>query len=295
MLAIEIVAVLAFLSSAQAFKVPANMTNGLYAFGYDNTGAETYHKISEARELPTEFERLAPAAKLLPSRLAKRKGSSSINARKGVNCNKDGAILDYNDVMGAQAILGMACDGLSPEGRRLPDGPIMVPDHEGRVAVYGTAQVFMCNMGAEERGCSSENSKSQLELVAMECANAAGKTFRLSEHKTSIIFPCADCLARMVQPRRTCVSQPIENSTTTQARRNTNTDLLDAAATDTISTARSFARPTKIDGLKARREQLPRRSNVRCDPLWVMGRAGFPFTGIWKSIEVTRLVYARSL
>lgn len=173
MVAFEIAAILAFLSSTQAFKAPANMTNGVYAFGYDEYGTETYHKIADVEGPPAGSPSRMPAANLLPSRLTKRYGSSSINSAEGVNCIKDGAILDYSDVAGAAAVLGQACDGYNADGERTE--PLMVPKHEGRVAVYGTAQVFMCNMGAKERSCSSWAADSQIKAVADKCSNVAGK------------------------------------------------------------------------------------------------------------------------
>lgn len=80
MLAVELIAALASLSLVQAFHVPSNTPNGIYAFRYDGNGTESHLGVADIDEsLPMPRRYFHPAT-LLPSRFGKRWGSGSINA-----------------------------------------------------------------------------------------------------------------------------------------------------------------------------------------------------------------------
>jgi hypothetical protein len=176
--AFEIFTALTLLSTAQAFRAPDDAPNGIYAFGYDDAGAETYTKVADIADDPHGFQRPPPASALLPSRLARRDwGSSSINSPKGVNCLSDGALLDVADISRATQVLAFACEGMDSSGQSTNGPYLEIPKHEGRLAVYGGAQVFICNMSDDDKRCWGETVSEYIDQVVDTCTGGGGKSF----------------------------------------------------------------------------------------------------------------------
>lgn len=158
------------------FTVPVGQADGVYAVTIDQNGNQVHKQISALSKPP---EAWLDSWKAKHTRdVSPIESVSLLQARKekvGVNCAKDGAVLDSSEVMRAAYNLGQSCDA---------GGPQFVPEKGSQYAVSGDSLVYTCNhkskpwFGSKARGCSTNEVVADVQLVEdpTQCNYREGKS-----------------------------------------------------------------------------------------------------------------------